>query len=56
MDERKNAYLIRYSKVIKKIGIPNLLKLSDYYKDKLKATTDLEEKVELLEEIATVYY
>ena len=49
-------YLLRYRQVINKIGIGNLMKLPKYYKEKLKNTTDLVDKVLLLEEIAMVYY
>lgn len=49
-------YLLRYRQVINKIGIGNLMKLPKYYKEKLKNTTDLVDKVLLLEEIAKVYY
>ena len=48
-------YLFRYRKAIKKIGYRNLLKLSKYYKEKLKSATNLVDKVNLLEEIAEVY-
>ncbi len=48
-------YLLRYRQVIEKIGIFNLMKLPKYYKEKLKNTTGLVEKVLLLEEITKVY-
>ena len=53
LDEEK--YLSRYRQVIRKIGIFNLMKLSEYYKEKLKNTTNLVDKVLLLEEIAKAY-
>ena len=48
-------YLTRYRACIRKIGIHNLMKLPKYYKEKLKSTTNLVDKVLLLEEIAEVY-
>lgn len=53
-DDQK-VYLIRYRACIRKIGYHNLLKLPKYYKRKLKETTDLVDKVHLLEDIASVY-
>lgn len=52
----RKVYLIRYKNAIRKIRIHNLMKLSKYYKRKLKETTDLVDKVLILEEIAEVYY
>lgn len=49
------VYLLRYKACIRKIGINNLLHLSPYYKERLKKTTNLVDKVLILEEIATVY-
>lgn len=48
-------YLLRYHQVLRKIGIMNLFHLPKYYKEKLKKTTNLVDKVLLLEEIAEVY-
>lgn len=54
-DNDYKIYLLRYKAVIRKIGIGNLLHLSKYYKEKLKNTTNLVDKVLLLEKIAEVY-
>lgn len=48
MDDKK---VKKYSYLLNKIGIKNLTVLPEETKDELKATTDINKKIELLEEI-----